>query len=282
MDRTECVAPGKAWPQGTGAAASALHALENHEIPEPAGEKLPERFRQKEPSADSQVVRRELMRYANVSQAGEEIAQSSLGIEMRSRRLEVLRRNLVDRTERSSPDEPVNDSALEREKRTTVVDHAADLPPAAADTCDLSGRRRRVRTVVNDSPGIDEVERAIGERKGLGVGLFVSAGEVRQLEAPPREQDASFGQVHSCETRAGRRESLRVRACPDTDLQHVSIFPLVKARVLLDKRFASVSDAGDPLEVLARTFREWITIRAAWAAFPVLSDPLGLAQRIRV
>src|SRR5262249_8988848 len=218
--------------------SSGLDPLEDHEIAEASRDEAPDPRRKEEPPRDSEVVGGHLEGDADAAEAGEKRRQLGRGRELRSGGFEVGGGDFFDRSGRLPAQPSIDESSLERVERPPVVDHAADLAPAPAHASDLASRRRHVRRVMDDSPGVDEIEPAVGEGEVLGIGPLEPSRQARRLESPPREAHTVLGQVHAGQPRARASEALRIRPRADSHLQDFLSLPFREPRVLPDERLA--------------------------------------------
>lgn len=126
-----------------------------------------------------------------------------------------------------------------------------------------------VGRVVEDAPGVDEVEAAVGEGELLGVGDIHRPVEPLAREPSTREQCGALGQIHADRQSARSSPLEEVRPRADADLEDALAAPARKLREAEDQ--ASVQPVARRLGVAKerRVVCGVVAARAARFGLPV-------------
>ena len=101
--------------------------------------------------------------------------------------------------------------------------------------------------MVEDSPGVDEVEGGVREGEVLGVGGAGVRREAKELEPVPGVVDRALGEVDAGQgPRLGPRPLQVIGPHPDADLEHVLRLRLVKAGEVAEVGLQPVALAPAP------------------------------------
>ena len=91
------------------------------------------------------------------------------------------------------------------------------MPARLQDTVALANQRRRIARVLHHAVSVDQIERGIGERQVLAIGLAQIRGESLLREVLSRQRDGRRRQIHPSDDRAASREpSFRTPKTPMT------------------------------------------------------------------
>jgi hypothetical protein len=109
--------------------------------------------------------------------------------------------------------------------------------------------------MVNDAPGIDQIEGLIGEGKNFGIDPLQMAGQSIQRQSRACDLDGPFGQIDPVAVQAGSRPLQVISPGTDPDLQHTLTVVTSELRDRVDERLQLIAVGFDPLEPLATEFR---------------------------
>src|SRR5262249_10084280 len=171
--------------------------------------------------------------------------------------------------------EGVLDPALHGPQRAAIIEHADELAAGSQDALDFRDDPLRMIRVMDDSPGIDDIEEGVGKGQDFGVMALQLGMETFESQSPAGRFDGRVGQIEAVAIGAGTCPLEVVRSRADANLQNPLAAMTSELGHAVNVRFgfvAIVLDLPRPLRgedgCLSRDFR----LGATGLALPVGSN----------
>jgi len=174
------------------------------------------------------------------------------------------------REQRMTDPESVRDPGVPR------VEHHASIASGSQDANRLGDRLACIGRMVEDAPGVDDIEGTVLEGKVLRVGGLHAPLEPFQRQSSLHELDGVLGEVDAGRDRAGASKPDEVSAEPDTDFEQPLSPCFVEGRELQNVWIELVPRSFDFGEVLRSALGSRGVLGAARLLLPEIPDALLL------